>query len=214
MILVPPGVEGCHDATGGTVGGQIGYRWQASSWVFGLEAQGNWADFKGSNPNLFFPGVLDKSKIDAFGLFTAQIGYAWNNVLVYVKGGAAVTRDKYATYDIPTGLAHDYASENRWGGVVGVASIPVLRRTGRSHLNTTTCSWARVMLNFYTSGNFGPAGAFSTAGPYRSGCRSGYRPPELQVRHGRSGCCPLLIRSAQISRNSKPRHRPGFFVGL
>mgnify|MGYP003694615263 CR=1 FL=1 len=38
--------EGCHDATGGTVGGQIGYRWQASSWVFGLEAQGNWADLQ------------------------------------------------------------------------------------------------------------------------------------------------------------------------
>ena len=41
--------EGCHDASGGTVGGQIGYRWQAGTWVFGLEAQGNWADFKGSN---------------------------------------------------------------------------------------------------------------------------------------------------------------------
>ena len=40
--------EGCHDSTGGTVGGQIGYRWQAANWVFGLEAQGNWADFKGS----------------------------------------------------------------------------------------------------------------------------------------------------------------------
>ena len=39
--------EGCHDATGGTIGGQIGYRWQASNWVFGLEAQGNWADFAG-----------------------------------------------------------------------------------------------------------------------------------------------------------------------
>ena len=25
--------EGCHDADGGTVGGQIGYRWQASNWV-------------------------------------------------------------------------------------------------------------------------------------------------------------------------------------
>ncbi|MDP1881494.1 MAG: hypothetical protein Q8K88_01295, partial [Bradyrhizobium sp.] len=34
--------DGCHNATGGTVGGQIGYRWQASQWVFGLEAQGNW----------------------------------------------------------------------------------------------------------------------------------------------------------------------------
>src|ERR1700685_3974672 len=38
------GNEGSHDASGGTVGGQIGYRWQMSSWVFGLEAQGHWAD--------------------------------------------------------------------------------------------------------------------------------------------------------------------------
>jgi outer membrane immunogenic protein len=46
---------GSHDATGGTVGGQIGYRWQAASWVFGVEAQGNWADFHGSNANTFLP---------------------------------------------------------------------------------------------------------------------------------------------------------------
>jgi outer membrane immunogenic protein len=25
--------EGCHDATGGMVGGQVGYRWQSASWV-------------------------------------------------------------------------------------------------------------------------------------------------------------------------------------
>ena len=37
------GGEGCHNATGGTVGGQVGYRWQSASWVFGLEGQGNWA---------------------------------------------------------------------------------------------------------------------------------------------------------------------------
>ena len=43
-----------HDATGGTVGGQIGYRWQTGTWVFGVEAQGNWADFNGSNVE---PGV-------------------------------------------------------------------------------------------------------------------------------------------------------------
>src|ERR1700754_3654540 len=44
----PGGDEGSHNASGGTVGGQIGYRWQMSSWGFGVEAQGNWADFKGS----------------------------------------------------------------------------------------------------------------------------------------------------------------------
>ena len=41
-----PGVltfgEGSHDASGGTVGGQVGFRWQAGTWVFGVEAQGNW----------------------------------------------------------------------------------------------------------------------------------------------------------------------------
>ena len=45
-VIVPRRAEGCHDATGGTAGGQIGYRWQSGTWVFGLEAQGNWADLK------------------------------------------------------------------------------------------------------------------------------------------------------------------------
>ena len=49
---IPTAAEGCHDATGGLVGGQIGYRWQIGSWVFGLEAQGDWADLKGSNASL------------------------------------------------------------------------------------------------------------------------------------------------------------------
>src|SRR6187399_798992 len=48
-VAFAPLSEGCHDADGGTIGGQVGYRWQAGNWVFGLEAQGNWADFNGSN---------------------------------------------------------------------------------------------------------------------------------------------------------------------
>ena len=32
------GSAGSYDANGGTVGGQVGYRWQAGGWVFGLEA--------------------------------------------------------------------------------------------------------------------------------------------------------------------------------
>jgi hypothetical protein len=88
----PNVAEGCHDTSGGTAGGQIGYRWQAASWVFGLEAQGNWADFKGSNiSNQLI--ARNESKVEAFGLFTGQVGYDWNNALLYVKGGAAVTSE-------------------------------------------------------------------------------------------------------------------------
>jgi outer membrane immunogenic protein len=120
-----PGVgtfrEGSHDADGGTVGGQIGYRWQAGTWVFGVEAQGNWADFKGSNLSLLDPTIRNESRVNAFGLFTGQVGYAVNNVLFYVKGGAAVTSNEYRRFDVPTNaLLASTNDDTRWGGTVGV----------------------------------------------------------------------------------------------
>ncbi|HET7886585.1 MAG TPA: porin family protein [Bradyrhizobium sp.] len=112
------GDEGSHHASGGTVGGQIGYRWQMASWVFGLEAQGNWADFKGSNISLIDLVSTNESKIDSFGLFTGQIGYAWDRALVYVKGGAAVTDNKFTS--TTPGVGFDTTNETRWGATVGV----------------------------------------------------------------------------------------------
>jgi|SRR5271169_4017473 len=118
--IIPSASEGCHDASGATVGGQIGYRWQSADWVFGVEAQGNWADFKGSNTSLALPTDQNQTRIDAFGLFTGQVGYSWSNALFYVKGGAAVTGVNYRIFDIPSGLLSDTANETRWGGAVGV----------------------------------------------------------------------------------------------
>ena len=114
-----PGPEGCHNATGGTAGGQIGYRWQTANWVWGIEGQGNWANFRGSNVSNLFAPDFNRSRINAFGLITGQIGYAWNNVLFYVKGGAAVTGDKYDAFSGRTGLVLASANETRWGGTVG-----------------------------------------------------------------------------------------------
>jgi outer membrane immunogenic protein len=120
-VVIPAVAEGCHNATGGMLGGQLGYRWQASNWVFGLEAQGDWANFKGSNTSLAVPFALvtNQTKIDAFGLFTGQIGYAWSNVLWYVKGGAAVANDTYQGITTIGAIPFDRVSEGRWGGVVG-----------------------------------------------------------------------------------------------
>jgi outer membrane immunogenic protein len=75
--------EGCHDATGGLAGGQFGYRWQSANWVFGVEAQGDWADLTGSSSSAtaIIP-FNNRTKIDAIGLFTGQVGYAWNNILL------------------------------------------------------------------------------------------------------------------------------------
>ncbi|MBR0705188.1 MULTISPECIES: outer membrane protein [Bradyrhizobium] len=115
--FVGVGREGSHDATGGTVGGQIGYRWQSGQWVFGVEGQGNWADFSGDNQSALF-ATRNRTKIDAFGLITGQVGYAWNNVLIYVKGGAAVVSDKYEISSTAGALLSS-TSDTRWGGTVG-----------------------------------------------------------------------------------------------
>ena len=114
--------EGCHNATGGVAGGQIGYRFQSGAWVFGIEGQGDWADLKGRNISLAFAGAnTNNTRIGAFGLLTGQIGFAADNVLFYVKGGAAVTDDRYCIYQTaPFLLATDVVSDTRWGGTIGV----------------------------------------------------------------------------------------------
>src|SRR6476620_25693 len=96
--------SGCRERSGGLVGGQIGYRWQAGQWVFGLEAQGDWADLSNTRQSVLFPQFFTRTKTDGIGLFTGQIGYAWNASLLYVKGGAAVTSNSLSILDSNTGI--------------------------------------------------------------------------------------------------------------
>ena len=112
--------EGCRDRSGGVVGGQIGYRWQSSQWVFGVEAQGDWADLSNTRLSLINPAFSTRTKTDGIGLFTGQIGYAWNASLFYLKGGAAVTSNRLSVLDTLTGIELAAASATRWGGAVGV----------------------------------------------------------------------------------------------
>ena len=89
--------------------------------MFGVEGQGNWADLSGSNVSLVNAGLSPRSKMDGFGLFTGQIGYAIDTVMVYAKGGGAVAGIRYHGFipvlgtdpvDFTGGLA-------RWGGAAG-----------------------------------------------------------------------------------------------
>jgi len=89
--------------------------------VFGVEAQGDWADLKGSNQSEFIPVFTNRSRVDGFGLLTAQVGYSFSNALVYVKGGAAVTRNHFevVTTFPPNTLAGTTDDQTRWGGALG-----------------------------------------------------------------------------------------------
>jgi outer membrane immunogenic protein len=112
--------DGCVNRSGGVAGGQVGYRWQANQFVFGLEAQGDWADISNSHVSLINPAFTTRVRTDGIGLFTGQIGWTgWNPAaLLYIKGGAAVTSTSLDLFTLGVDVAT--ASATRWGGTVGV----------------------------------------------------------------------------------------------
>ncbi|WGR92057.1 porin family protein [Bradyrhizobium sp. ISRA443] len=72
--------------SGGFAGGTIGYNWQAGNIVYGLEADGGWADVDASVTAL---GITIKSRIDSLGTVRGRIGFAVDKVLFYGTGGYA-----------------------------------------------------------------------------------------------------------------------------
>jgi outer membrane immunogenic protein len=120
FILVADFADGCRDRSGGVVGGQLGYRWQFNQFVVGVEGQGDWADLSNTRVSLINPLFSTRTRTDGIGLFTGQIGYAWNASLFYVKGGAAVTGERFSILSTLGGTELAAASATRWGGSVGV----------------------------------------------------------------------------------------------
>jgi outer membrane immunogenic protein len=111
--------EGCNSKWGGLFGGQGGYRWQFGQVVFGVEAEGDWANMRASVPSIFVAGGIDSSQVTSVGLFTSQIGYAANAALFYLKGGGALANNNFLVQNAAgTGLY--YATSHRLGATVGV----------------------------------------------------------------------------------------------
>jgi outer membrane immunogenic protein len=95
--------------------------------LFGVEAQGDWADLSNTRVSPFFDrGIFatglasTRTTTDGIGLFTGQVGYAWNAALFYVKGGAAVTSNRFSVLGTFTGMELASVSATRWGGTAGV----------------------------------------------------------------------------------------------
>ncbi len=69
--------------------------------------------------SLFNPLFSTRVSTDAIGLFTGQIGWAWDAALLYVKGGAAVTNNNVSILTTLGEVELGSASSTRWGATVG-----------------------------------------------------------------------------------------------
>jgi outer membrane immunogenic protein len=106
-----------HDLNGFIGGGQIGYNFQSGPVVFGIEAEGSFADVKGTTGCLLFLTCTTKS--DWMGTATARVGFTADKALVYVKGGAAWGNFDYSAHGILSGDEFVSGSETKWGWTVG-----------------------------------------------------------------------------------------------
>jgi outer membrane immunogenic protein len=116
-----------HDISGGFAGGTIGYNWQMNpNWVFGLEADGDWANINGSAP-CPNPAFNCTSNVRDLASFRGRVGYAAGPVLFYGTGGAAYANVNYSALTF-VGGAPPFAggvtgtglfSDDRWGYAAG-----------------------------------------------------------------------------------------------
>jgi outer membrane immunogenic protein len=111
------GTLGAGDDGGLVLGGQLGCDYQVSNWVFGVQGDLAWTDASGTHPDGLAPATLtDEWKANWLGSVTGRVGYAFDQLLPYVRAGAAWRHDNY---DISGGNTTPTASGTRSGWTVG-----------------------------------------------------------------------------------------------
>lgn len=79
---------GSFDISGGLVGGTIGYNYQYSRAVFGVEGDIDWTSIRGSTTTLACPTGCNTSN-SWLSTVRGRIGYAADRFMPYITGGAA-----------------------------------------------------------------------------------------------------------------------------
>jgi outer membrane immunogenic protein len=89
-----PGAINSFSGSGGLAGGTVGGNYQIGNVVLGLEGTYDWADIRNTQTAALGPGTLTLvTKNDYIATVAGRVGYAFDRVLIYGKGGAAFTRD-------------------------------------------------------------------------------------------------------------------------
>jgi opacity protein-like surface antigen len=114
--------------TGVVIGGQIGCDYQfASNLVIGIEGAASGSTMRGSTTVSLPAGAPDLALVQANTDFlagvTGRVGYAFDNVLLYAKGGVALAGDKYNVSGVSTigagGPFNFQGLDNRLGWTAG-----------------------------------------------------------------------------------------------
>jgi outer membrane immunogenic protein len=99
---------------------QAGCNYQfAGGWVVGIQGDYDWTDAHQDRNIVSFGNFTDSFSVKSVASVTGRVGYAWDRLLGYVKGGGAWERDDLTFAFFPTGSIAT-VSNTRGGWTLGV----------------------------------------------------------------------------------------------
>ncbi len=116
--------QGFRQRGSGLMGGaQIGYNWQASNYVFGLEGTISGLDNRGTAVNTVFGAADDvfSWRTNVLATVVARAGFTVQNNLLYIKGGYAGANNRLSVSDTVPNPATGSGGATHWasGWTVG-----------------------------------------------------------------------------------------------
>jgi len=125
FITAAPGVRVAgpsHDNSGVVGGGHVGYNYQISQFILGVEGDVNGADYTGNGLDLLGFSLSHRTAVD--GSMRGRAGVAFDRILIYGTGGVAFAsiRNSVGGLDTQTvgrvgwtaGGGVEYAIDNNW----------------------------------------------------------------------------------------------------
>ena len=175
--------------------------------VFGVEAQGNWADFSGDNVSAV-SGRRSQPHQDRRVRSVHRPGRLRLEQRAALRQGRCGRHRQQVRH-------HDGRAAGYWPRPATAVGVPRLApvsntaslRTGRSASSTITCSW---------TGRTSPSSVRRSAadGQHQAGRRSLHRPHQLPIRRPGDRALLSASRRSASRRIEKPRPWPGLFIWI
>jgi len=122
---------GNNTASGGLGGLQGGCNYQVGAWVFGIQGDYDWTSINSTSANpaltalanaAFLPGgfaFTDQTQLKSLGSVTGRVGYSWDRLLIYGKGGGAWLRSDFNVQVAGVNAATTSNTQSGWTVGVG-----------------------------------------------------------------------------------------------
>lgn len=101
-------------------GGQVGYNWQSSNWVYGLETDIQASSQRDNKTVVLLGSTAYDSKLPWFGTVRGRVGYSVGSSLFYATGGYAYGGVKTKVSILGVNVADSSTTKSGWTAGAGI----------------------------------------------------------------------------------------------